>query len=80
MVGGPRLPDPRGDGDVGIQVTGSRSIRIGNACGFSGTNDTISVGNSVGTVIAAGTNAFAVNGSSAAAVIGSTDPWANVSY
>ncbi len=66
--------------DRGIDVDGAGNIIVGNTCSGNTTNFSIAVGNSLGPILAAGTNAVAINGATAAGTLTSSDPWANFSY
>lgn len=66
------------DNDIGLSVTGVRSIIVRNVCGTNTTNWSIAAGNSYGPIVDRSAVATgAVNGNSAAAALGSTDPSAN---
>jgi hypothetical protein len=67
--------------DRGIDVDFFGSIIIKNTCSGNISNWAIAIGNSVGPIVVAGTNAAAINGNGAvASTLGSTDPHANFSY
>jgi parallel beta-helix repeat protein len=65
--------------DRGIDVDDSNNIIIRNTCSGNGINWTIAVGNLYGPIVAPPGGA-AVNGSTAPAALGSTDPNANFTY
>ncbi|HXG48816.1 MAG TPA: right-handed parallel beta-helix repeat-containing protein [Methylomirabilota bacterium] len=65
--------------DRGIDVDGDRNVIIRNTCGFNTTDYDIVANNKVGVIVAV-PNSGAIAGSTGGAGLGTTDPWANVSY
>lgn len=66
------------DNDIGIDVDAVRSVIIRNTCAANGTNWNIAAGNTYGPIINRATGGgAAVNGDSAPAALGTTDPSAN---
>jgi hypothetical protein len=62
-------------------VDASGNIIIGNTCSGNTANWRIAIGNSIGPIVVAGTNAVVINGNGPlASTLGSTDPHANFSY
>ncbi len=66
--------------DRGYDVDGGGNLIVRNSAAGNTTNYDIATGNSIGGIIAAGTNPAAIAGNSAAGTIGTTDPWSNISY
>jgi len=67
--------------DRGIDVDASGNIILKNTCSGNTSNWEIAVGNSLGPIVVAGTNAAVISGNGpAASTLGSTDPNANFSY
>ncbi len=67
--------------DRGIEVTGNGNLILRNACSGNITNYAIAANNIYGPIIdRQGLVSTAVSGSSAASVLGTTDPWANFTY
>jgi parallel beta-helix repeat protein len=66
------------DNDFGLDVDLSGNFIIRNSATSNGTNYEIAA-NNVGFYVS-GTNTAAVSGSSGGTTIGTTDPWANISY
>lgn len=67
------------DSDRGIDIDSAGNFVVRNTCSNNGTNWTIAAGNYLAPIVVAN-QAGAVNGSSAASSLGSTDPNANFSY
>jgi parallel beta-helix repeat protein len=67
------------DNDLGIEVSGPNNLIIRNTARGNDTNYVIVATNKVGVIVSAPSSA-AVNGSSGGAGVGTTDPWANLSY
>jgi len=63
----------------GIDVDSTGSFIVKNSVSGSTTNYEIAANNKVGTIVSA-PNSVAISGSTGGAGVGSTDPWANVSY
>jgi parallel beta-helix repeat protein len=68
------------DNDRGIDVDAAGNIVIRNTCSGNGTQWDIAIGNAVGPIVSASTNAAAITGSTYAGSVGSTDPNANFTY
>ncbi len=66
--------------DRGIDVDAAANLIVRNTCALNTINFSIVSGNTLGVIVAAGTNGSAINGSSAPGTIGTADPWSNVSY
>ncbi|MEK6704086.1 MAG: hypothetical protein AABZ53_17660, partial [Planctomycetota bacterium] len=67
--------------DRGIDVDSLGNIIIGNTCSGNNSNWEIAIGNSVGPIVVAGSNAAVISGiGPVASTLGSTDPHANFSY
>ncbi len=66
--------------DKGLLVEGTVNIIIRNTCTGNTTNWSIVAGNSVGPIVAAGTNAAAISGNTFAGSLTSTDPNANFTH
>lgn len=67
--------------DRGIDVDVAGNIIVRNTCAGSTSNWEIAIGNSVGPIVVAGTNAAAISGNGpVASTLGSTDPNANFTY
>lgn len=68
-------------GPVGIKVTGTGCLIIGNRCSADTSNWSIAAGNSLGPIVVAGTNAAAINGNGPApSTLGTADPHTNFSF
>ncbi len=65
--------------DRGIDVDAAGNLIIRNSASNNSTNYAIAADNKVGPILAA-PNSLAINGSTGGAGLGSTDPWANVSF
>jgi parallel beta-helix repeat protein len=65
--------------DRGIDVDGTGNLIIKNSASGNGTNYDIAAANKVAPIVAA-PDSGAISGSTGGAGIGSTDPWANISY
>jgi parallel beta-helix repeat protein len=65
--------------DRGIDVDGTLNLIIKNRASFNTTNYDIAASNKVGVIVSAPASA-AISGSTGGAGVGSTDPWANISY
>lgn len=63
----------------GLRVDGSGNLIIRNSASGNSTNYSIAANNQVGPVVAA-PNSAAISGSTGGAGVGSTDPWANISF
>ena len=67
------------DADRGIDVDGTGNLIIKNAASGNTTNYDIVANNKVGVIVSA-PNSIAISGSTGGAGVGTTDPWANISY
>jgi parallel beta-helix repeat protein len=67
------------DNDLGIRAEGTGNLIIRNTAGSNATNYVIIGNNKVGVIVAAPDSA-AISGSTGGAGVGTTDPWANLSY
>lgn len=65
--------------DIGIHVTGANNLIIRNHARGNVPNFELVANNKVGVIVAA-PNSGAISGSTGGAGVGSTDPWANISY
>lgn len=65
--------------DRGIDVDADRNVIIRNTCGFNTVDYDIVANNKVGVIVAA-PNSGAISGSAGGSGVGTTDPWANISY
>jgi parallel beta-helix repeat protein len=65
--------------DRGLDVDSSSNLVIGNRAGGNTTNYDIVTDNKVGVIVAA-PNSGPISGSSGGAGVGTTDPWANISF
>lgn len=68
------------DADKGIAADSAGNFIAGNRCSGNTTNWYIVAGNSVGPIVAAGTNAALISGNTAAGTLGSSDSNANFTY
>jgi parallel beta-helix repeat protein len=67
------------DSDRGIDVDGSGNLIIRNSASGNGTYYDIVANNKVGVIVQA-PNSAAISGQTGGAGVGTTDPWANISY
>jgi parallel beta-helix repeat protein len=67
------------DNDRGIDVDSAGNFVVKNSASGNATNFEIAAGNAVGPVVAAPASP-AISGSTGTSNVGSTDPWANISY
>ena len=67
------------DNDRGIDVDISGNLIIRNSASGNATQYLITANNKVGTIVSA-PNSLAINGSTGGAGVGTTNPWANISY
>jgi len=67
------------DNDIGIRAGGTGNLIIRNTAGSNATNYVTTANNKVGVIVAAPDSA-AISGSTGGAGVGTTDPWANLSY
>jgi hypothetical protein len=65
--------------DRGVDVDADRNVILRNTAGFNTTDYDIVINNKVGVIVAA-PNSGAISGSTGGAGVGTTDPWANLSY
>jgi parallel beta-helix repeat protein len=65
--------------DRGIAVDGTGNLIIRNSCSGNTTNWAIVASNKVGPIVAA-PNSVAISGDTGGAGVGSTNPWANITY
>jgi len=65
--------------DRGFDVDADRNVILRNTAGFNTTDYDIVISNKVGVIVAA-PNSGAIAGSTGGAGVGTTDPWANLSY
>ncbi len=68
------------DADKGIAADSAGNFIAGNRCSGNTTNWYIVAGNSVGPIVAAGTNAALINGNTASGTLGTSDSNANITY
>jgi len=67
--------------DRGVDVDAAGNIIIGNTCSGNTNNWDIAIGNAVGPIVTAGTNAMAITGNGAfASTLGTSDPFTNFNY
>jgi len=65
--------------DLGLRVASFGNLIIRNTASGNGTNYVIAATNKVGVIVAA-PNSAAISGSTGGAGVGTTEPWANLSY
>lgn len=65
--------------DWGILVTGSSNLVVRNSASGNGVNWQIAADNKVGPIVIA-PNSAAISGNSGGSGVGSTDPWANITF
>lgn len=65
--------------DRGIEVVSAGNLIVRNSASNNTTNWTIAVNNKVGPIVSA-PNSAAINGDTGGAGVGSTDPWANITF
>jgi parallel beta-helix repeat protein len=68
-----------GNGTAGMEIVGIENLIVKNSAADNGTNYIIAADNKVGPIVSA-PNSGAISGSTGGAGVGSTDPWANISF